>query len=235
MAFNTDQLTEGRLIARLGVAPARLPSGAYDLRGANLARLSLTKAHLAGACLVGASLRGCDLAGADLNSADLRAADLSQAKLQRARLVAARLEAADLRGAVLTASRLTTANLAGAQLTGAVIGDANIWDTDLQPADVAGADLDLAAGLAVEATDLSLTDVRALLAWCGELGADPERQVLQRALADRTWRRWRRQVQAALRAIDQRLGPLSASSLSLAEAPQPLTDASLSRTRRESP
>jgi hypothetical protein len=225
MAVTRDSFTEDRLSRRLGAEPARLPNGAYDLGGANLAQLKLSKAQLAGANLCGTVLRGADLQRAVLAGANLAGADLSESLLQDA----------DLRGADLRGALLDRATLDGTLVRGAILRDAGLagtrvrntalWEAGLEPADAEGALLDL-RGL----FDLGPQKVEApqLLLWCMVVGGDPERWALRAAAGDRRWRAWRREIEAARQALDARLGPLTDASLSRA-APGRLGPGSLSR------
>ncbi|MBI2297902.1 MAG: pentapeptide repeat-containing protein [Armatimonadetes bacterium] len=227
MAVTTDSFTEGRLRERLGEAPPRREDGTYLLAGANLARLSLTKAQLHGADLRAASLLGCDLMRADLGGADLRGADLSDSKLQLADLTLADLRAALLRNAVLNGTKVYGARFAGANLSRALLRGVALWETDLEPGDLeAAGEVDFADAL--RAADPGLDSVVKALDWMTLIGGDHERYALQQLLRQRAWRRWQRRVRDVVRAIDQRIGPLSSRSISLA-APSQATDRSVSR------
>ncbi|WP_128377120.1 pentapeptide repeat-containing protein [Streptomyces cavernae] len=100
-----------------------------DLRGADLAGLSLTQDDFTGADLSGADLHQADLTqaewvGATLAKADLSHADLTQANVSQADLTGANLTGADLTQADLTGARLDGAALSGAQFTQAELDDA---------------------------------------------------------------------------------------------------------------
>ena len=230
MAVTTDSFTEGRLTERLGQAPARLPDGAYDLSGANLSRLSLTKAQLAKADLRGATLRGADLMRACLAGANLQGADLADAKLQQADLCGADLRCANLTRAVLNGTAVTAAKLAAATLHGTVFRGVALWETDLVPDDLTGVtSCDLCDALALlEPPDEHLT---AALAWCSALGGLDEKLLLRRRLKERRWRGHLARLKAALQAIEQRIGPLSGASISRAR-PGTVNERSISQADR---
>ncbi len=232
MPVTTDSFTEGRLTERLGQPPARLPDGAYDLRGANLARLSLVRARLAGADLREANLAAIDLQRADLAGADLRLADLSDARLQRADLSGARLAEARLRRTVFNATRVAGARLAGALLEQTTFHEVALWETDLTPDGLAAATVS-GLGAALARTEPAAFEAAAL-GWLARLGADPERVILRELLADRRWRGRRAAIRQALRELDRRLGPLSAASLSRAE-PGASAERGVSRTDAPEP
>jgi uncharacterized protein YjbI with pentapeptide repeats len=225
MAVTPDSFTEDRLSRRLGVAPRRLPSGAYDLAGVNLSRLSLTKAQLAGANLRAAILRGADLQRAALTEACLAAADLAEARLQEADLSRADLRGADLRRAVLDGTALRGACFDKARWDGARLRSVRLWQAGIEPDEVAAAEVELAGLLAIEPEP---DDVEPLLAWCARLGGQPDLWALRQALAERPWRPWRAALRQALSQLEARLGALSEASLSRAD-PTRLDSRSLSR------
>ncbi|MFD2683569.1 pentapeptide repeat-containing protein [Streptomyces phyllanthi] len=97
-----------------------------DLRGADLAGLSLIQDDFTGADLTGAKLRGANLTQADLVGARLAKADLTDTELTQ---VSA--SQADLTGANLTGADLTQADLTGARLNGAALSGAQFSQTEL--------------------------------------------------------------------------------------------------------
>lgn len=219
MAVTTDSFTEGRLHQRLGRVPPRRPDGAYELPGANLARLLLSKAQLAGANLQGASLAGADLRRAALTDTDLRRADLAAARLQQADLRRADLREANLRLAVLDSTLVSGARLAGANLEGATFRAVALWETDLTPTDLVGARVWLHEAIA--AVEPSRVGADAALEWCAALGDSAVRATLRQLLNDRRWRRRLAALTDAIRAIETRIGPLSEASISRAGGPAP--------------
>jgi uncharacterized protein YjbI with pentapeptide repeats len=82
------------------------PAVSPDLRGMDLAEVSLA---------------GADLSMANLFRANLQDADLRGAKLSRASLVYAQLQGADLHNAEMMYANLEEAQFAGAQLPGAIL------------------------------------------------------------------------------------------------------------------
>jgi hypothetical protein len=88
----------------------KLPSGAYDLTGADLRGADLVGASLGGARLSGANLEGANLTDAVLAGADFSGAKLERVNFTRANLTGARFHNANLRGA----TGLETATLTGA-------------------------------------------------------------------------------------------------------------------------
>jgi uncharacterized protein YjbI with pentapeptide repeats len=226
MAVTRDTFTEGRLRQRLGADPPRTESGAYDLRGANLARLSLSKARLEEADLTRANLRGADLQRARLERAVLIGADLSEALLQDADLSGADLRSACLHRAVLDGTRVKDARLGDTDFEGARLRNVALWETGLTPADVAGAaSIELAGFLRGAPGDLAVEE---WAAWCGLVGRQPEQWALRDALKEAAWRPWRELLRQTLRDLDGRLGALSEASLSRA-APRGADERSLSR------
>ena len=227
MALTRDSFTEGRLRQRLGADPPRLTPTGYDLAGANLARLGLSKAQLDGSRLLGANLRGADLQRASLVGACLAQADLSGALLQDANLTRADLNGANLTRAVLDATLLDGATLSGARLTGAEVRNVALWRAGLAPDEVIEAVISL-AGLFAPEVDPDPNDVPHLLHWVARVGMADERWAMRRCLSDRRWRPWRDGLRQAMGAIDARVGPLTNASLSPAR-PAQASDASLSQ------
>jgi len=93
----------------------------FDLQGAQLQRVNLSKAQLqevdlSNAQLQGANLKCVKLQGANLINAQLQGVDLEDAQLQGANLEGAQLQGANLKGV-----RLQRTNLKGAQLQGAYL------------------------------------------------------------------------------------------------------------------
>lgn len=226
MAVTRDSFTEGRLKQRLGVDPPRLASGAYDLRGANLARLSLTKARFEEADLSRANLRGADLQRARFEGAVLLGADLSEATLQDADFTGADLRSANLSRAVLDGTRLKDARCDDVELTGARLRNVMPWEAGLTPASVAEATLELAG---LFSGDPLLIEVSELLHWCVLLGTQAEQWALRDALVDRRWRSWQSDLKGALGDLDRRLGALSDASISRVD-PHRAEQRSLSRS-----
>lgn len=226
MAVTRDSFTEGRLRQRLGADPVRhLPDG-YELAGANLARLGLSKAQLDGSDLRGANLRGADLQRATLIGADLAGADLSEALLQDADLSRADLSGANLSRAVLDGTIVLGARLDGARLTGAVCRGVQLWQAHVEPGQAAECQVSLAALFEAE---LDAQQVLHLLAWTAVYGGDAERCAMRRCLGERRWRAYRRELQEAMGAVDARIGPLSNASLSPAQPGGPASERSLSQ------
>lgn len=228
MAVTPDSFTEGRLRRRLGTPPARLSDGAFSLPGANLARLSLSKAQFAGADLRGADLHGCDLTRANLLGASLLVADLSGAVLHQADLRGADLREADLRRAALSGTAVTGSRWHGVRLDGAVLRDVAVWHCDLalEQAEVCGS---VTLGSALR--DLTRDDeaVPLALAWCRRHGTPADLPVLRARLHDRAWRAWRKQLQLVVAELDRRSGAISRAAISRA-APEAANPRSLSRT-----
>ncbi|HEU5377424.1 MAG TPA: pentapeptide repeat-containing protein [Ktedonobacteraceae bacterium] len=110
-----------------------------DLRGANLARLSLSHARLRGANLSGATLANAKLVETDFSDANLRGAILHGANLDLANLRSSDLSETDLRHA-----RLRDAKLEGASLIGASLDDGDLWRANLTRANLERASLRLA-------------------------------------------------------------------------------------------
>lgn len=226
MAVTPDSFTEGRLRRRLGAAPARRPDGSLLLAGANLARMSLTKAQFAGADLRGCSLAGCDLTRAVLRGADLRAADLGEAKLHQAELDSADLRGADLRRAVISGASLIDSRWAGARLDGAHLRDLAPWRCDLRPENVlAAATVELGDGL--ETCDPDTADIATALEWCIRFGDARHLQALAKLRGRRTWKPLHELLDTAGRLLQQRLGGVNPASLSRV-APEPANPRSLS-------
>jgi uncharacterized protein YjbI with pentapeptide repeats len=129
-----------RLRAELGARPeADLAGEKYDsanLRGANLAKVRLTRVSLRGAILDGADLSGARLTHVDLSGASLRGANLERASLHQ--VSAPR---AVLAGARCADSFWQQADLTGADCTGSHWREALVADAILERADFADADL----------------------------------------------------------------------------------------------
>ncbi|MCC7490752.1 MAG: pentapeptide repeat-containing protein [Fimbriimonadaceae bacterium] len=214
MPLSPRELTLSRLTSRLGAPPPRHGDGRLDLRATNLARADLSSAVLDSADLAGANLRGANLERASLRGALLVGAELAEARLQRADLSGADCRESNLSRAVLAATVVSGTTFQGARLDGAVLREVALWETDLAPAAVQLAgELDLAQAVArVPADD---PGAAAMLGWAAVVGDHATRDQLVQWLAQWRWRRWRRELRAAIGAINQRLGDLSGASLSL--------------------
>lgn len=226
MAVTRDSFTEGRLRQRLGADPPRRQPDGFDLPGANLARLGLSKARLDGSDLHGANLRGADLQQATLAGANLAGADLGEALLQGADLTRADLSNANLSRAVLDGTVVAGAIFTGTCLSGAVCRNVALWQAGLTPQQMVDCSVALAGLLESEPEPTQVPD---LLAWTAALGTDAERWALRHCLAERRWRPWRRALSEALGALDARLGPLSKASLSPAQPGSAADERSLSQ------
>ena len=117
-----------------------------DLRGADLAGLSLQQIDFAGADLDGANLAKCSLSGAHLAAASLRETNLECAKLREAAmsdscLIGARLENADLHSADLNGATLDNASLTHADFESANLSMASLVGADLSDSRLIGAKL----------------------------------------------------------------------------------------------
>lgn len=105
------------------------PGSVLDLKGADLAGLSLGGRKFLNGDLQGADLRGCGLANCDFTDAKLQGAHLDKANLTDARLVKADLANATLSGAILSKTHLGEATLDGID-----ISDLTFKECDLQQA-----------------------------------------------------------------------------------------------------
>jgi hypothetical protein len=99
----------------------------FNLTGADLRDIYLTRADLARANLAGANLTRANLTGANLTGANLKWADLTGADLTGANLAGANLKWADLKWVDLIGANLTGANLTGANLMGTIRWAAPVW------------------------------------------------------------------------------------------------------------
>ena len=109
----------------------RLPTGAYNLQGADL-----HNANLQGVNLEGANLSGANLEDIILSSANLQRANLTNANLQGANLQRTNLEGANLQGANLQRANLQRANLQRANLTNAILQGSNLRRANLEGANL---------------------------------------------------------------------------------------------------
>jgi uncharacterized protein YjbI with pentapeptide repeats len=120
----------------------RLPSGAYNLIGRNLAGGYFVDAQLAGA-----NLSGSNLASAVFLRANLASANITTGNLNGANLAGANLTSAKLRLSNLMNANLAGANLTGADITGVTLMNANLTRADLTRANFTGVNLKNAIGL----------------------------------------------------------------------------------------
>jgi hypothetical protein len=125
-------------------------SDALSLRGRDLQRAALIRAHLDKADFTGARLQGSSFSGAELHEAKFECdrvgleeacAQLSGASLQSAHLEGASFFGAQLQGASLVLARLQGASLYNADLRGALLDMAELEGADLSDAQVQGASL----------------------------------------------------------------------------------------------
>jgi len=108
-------------------------------------RMNLKGAQLAQITLEGARLRRADLSGANLSEAILSNADLSEANLSAANLEKVDLRESNLCSAELSAAQLFSANLENAKLGGATLNGTDFRDSYLLGADMTGVDLKTAS------------------------------------------------------------------------------------------
>ena len=118
-----------------------------DLRGANLALITLEGLDFSRVDLSSATLTEATLSGTNLQSADLQHANLQSADLKHANLQYAKLNFADLQYANLQSADLQHANLESANLQSATFNYANLQRADLRSANLQSANLDFFANL----------------------------------------------------------------------------------------
>lgn len=98
--------------------------------------------NLKGAQLAQVTLEGAILHGTDFTDANLSEAILSNSDLTGAELSGSNLEKADLRGSNLTSARLSSAQLFSANLENAKLGGADLSDADFRDAYLLGASME---------------------------------------------------------------------------------------------
>lgn len=134
---------------------------AAELRGLNLAGVSMPGAYLEFAPLertnlAGANFTGASLGGSILEMADLTGAILNEANLTEARFKHGILNGATLRRAILCASSLERVAAKNVDFSGADLSDVNCQMADLSGAKLSGANLE---GAKLESTNLKKADL----------------------------------------------------------------------------
>jgi uncharacterized protein YjbI with pentapeptide repeats len=106
----------GIAMSEANPSPARVDWRCADLRGCNMAGMSLRHADMRAS-----DLRGCNFTGSDLSHADFRGSRLDGAIFQNATLYGAKMQGVEAFQADFRNADLRQANLGGAYLEGAMM------------------------------------------------------------------------------------------------------------------